>query len=142
MPPAAALRLQVEAKLAYKIPSALTPASRVIRPVVPTGVSEVDALLDGGLPIGAITEMAGMESSGRTGIALSFLSHLIHAGRVCAWVDVSDTLSPESAAAAGVDLGRLLWVRCGVSKSQAKPSTEYKFSLPDKYLISASIKKG
>ncbi len=36
-------------------------------------------------------------------------------GKVCAWVDVSDTLHPESAAAMGVDLSRLLWVRCGAS---------------------------
>jgi recombination protein RecA len=34
---------------------------------------------------------------------------------VCAWVDVSDTLHPESAAAMGVDLSRLLWIRCGSS---------------------------
>jgi len=142
MPSAATIRLQIEAKLARRIPSALTPAPRLIRPVVPTGVSEVDALLEGGLPVGAVTEMVGMESSGRTAIALSFLRHLTHAGRVCAWVDVSDMLSPESVAAVGVDLARLLWVRCGVSESQAKPSVEYKFSLPDKYLIPASIKKG
>jgi recombination protein RecA len=142
VPTAATIRLQIEAKLARKIPSALTPVPRVIRPVVPTGVSEVDVLLAGGLPVGAITEMTGMESTGRTGIALSFLRHLVHAGRACAWVDVSDMLSPESAAEAGVDLARLLWVRCGVSKSQAKRPTEYKFSLPDRYLIPASIKKG
>ena len=137
MPTAATIRLELEAKLARKIPSALTPVPRVIRPVVPTGVSEVDVLLAGGLPVGAITEMTGMESTGRTGIAFSFLRHLVHAGRVCAWVDVSDMLSPESAAEAGVDLARLLWVRCGVSKSQAKRPTEYKFSLPDRYLILA-----
>jgi len=34
---------------------------------------------------------------------------------VCAWIDVTDTLDPASAAAAGVDLERLLWVRCGES---------------------------
>jgi hypothetical protein len=83
-----------------------------------------------------------MESSGRTAVALSLLHHLSHAGRVCAWIDVSNTLSPESAAAAGVDLARLLWVRCGVPKSHTKPSTEYKFSLPDKYMVPASVKKG
>jgi hypothetical protein len=96
VPTAATIRLQIEAKLARKIPSALTSVPRVIRPVVPTGVSDVDVLLAGGLPVGAITEMTGMESTGRTGIALSFLRHLVHAGRVCAWVDVSDMLSPEA----------------------------------------------
>ncbi len=142
MSSAAVIRLQVEAALAHKVPSVLTPAPRVIHPVTPTGVSEIDALLDGGLPIGAITEMVGPEASGRTAVALSFLRHLTHPGRVCAWVDVSDTLSPESAAAAGIDLAHLLWVRCGVSKAATKPSTDYKFSLPEKYFIAASAKKG
>ncbi|MEI9979868.1 MAG: hypothetical protein WDN23_12895 [Edaphobacter sp.] len=142
MPSAATIRLQIEAALARKAPSALTPAPRVIRAVSPTGVSEIDALLDGGLPVGSITEMVGPEASGRTAVALSFLRHLTHAGRVCAWVDVSDALSPESAAAAGIDLARLLWVRCGVSKTTPKPPTQYKFSLPEKYLIAASAKKG
>ena len=139
---AATIRLQVEAKLARRIPSALTPAPRVIRPVAPTGVSEVDGLLEGGLPIGAITEIVGPESSGRTGVALSFVNQLTHAGKACAWVDVSDALCPESAAAVGVDLPHLLWVRCGVSKATTKPSIDYKFSLPEKYLLPAPTKMG
>lgn len=142
MPSATTIRLQIEAQLARRIPSALTPAPRVIRPVMPTRVSEIDAMLDGGLPVGAITEMVGPEASGRTAVALSFLRYFTHSGRVCAWVDVSDTFSPESAAAAGVDLARVLWVRCGVSKATAKPSGDYKFSLPEKYFIAASTKKG
>lgn len=142
MPSASAVRRQIETTLARKIPSALTPAPRVIRPVTPTGVSEIDTLLDGGLPVGAITEMVGTESSGRTAVALSFLRHLTRAGRVCAWVDVSDTLSPEAAAAAEIDLARLLWVRCGISKAATKPPTDYKFSLPEKYLVAVSAKKG
>ena len=142
MPSAATIRLQIEVALAHKVPSALTPAPRVIRPVSPTGVSEIDGMLEGGLPVGAITEMVGPEASGRTAVALSFLRHLTHAERVCAWVDVSDALSPESAAAAGVDLARVLWVRCGVSKVPTKPSGDYTFSLPEKYLVAASTKKG
>jgi hypothetical protein len=34
-------------------------------------------------------------------------------GEFCAVVDASDALDPQSAAAAGVELERLLWVRCG-----------------------------
>ena len=109
------LRLQIESTLASRIPSALTPAPRVIHPTAPTGISTLDARLGGGLPIGAITELAGPECSGRTSLALSFLTGLTHAGRVCAWVDVSDSLDPESAAAIGIDLAQLLWVRCGVA---------------------------
>ncbi len=80
---------------------------RVIRPVAQTGVSEVDELLEGGLPVGAIAEVVELESSGRTGIALSFVNELTHVGKVCAWVDVSGALCPESAAATGVDLAYL-----------------------------------
>jgi hypothetical protein len=75
----------------------------------------VDDLLEGGLPIGAISEFVGPESSGRTSLALSFLAGATRTGKVGAWIDVCDELDPESAAAAGVDLAGLLWVRCGVS---------------------------
>lgn len=135
MPSASALRLQIETALAQRIPSALTPAPKVLRPVAPTGVPEVDALLDGGLPIGAITEMVGPESSGRSSLALSFLAGITRKGSVGAWIDVSNTLDPESAAAAGVDLTRLLWVRCGVAAEQAASPAAYRFALPEKYLV-------
>lgn len=135
MPSASALRLQIETALAHRVPSALTPRQKLIRPVAPTGIEQVDQLLEGGLPVGAITEMAGPESSGRTAIALSFVSQLTHAGRACAWIDVANVLDPESAAAAGVDLAHLLWVRCGASSEGVKPSTKYGFRLPDKYLV-------
>ena len=92
-------------------------------------MSGVDELLEGGLPVGAITEIVGPESSGRTAVALSFVNQLTHAGKVCAWVDVSDALCPESAAAAGIDLAHLLWVRCGVPKRRRNhpPNTSSRF---------------
>ena len=145
MPSPAILRRQIEAALASRIPSALTPAPRIIRPVAATGVQEIDALLDsgfgGGLPLGAITEMVGPECSGRTSVALSFIAQMTQAGRVCAWVDVSDMLQPESAAAAGVDLSRMLWVRCGVQKGAAQSAAKG-FVLPEKYLVPPPVKKG
>src|ERR1700684_1630649 len=114
MPSALHLRAQIEASLADRIPSALTPLPRVSYPVAPTGITEIDALLNGGLPVGAISEIVGPECSGRTSLALAFVAAMTQEGKVCAWVDVSDTLNPESAAAIGVELTRLLWIRCGV----------------------------
>src|SRR5271170_416111 len=123
MPSTSTIRLQIEAALANRIPSALTPAPRILRPQANVSIASVDKLLAGGLPLGAITELVGPECSGRTSFALSFLSGITQTGKVCAWIDVSDTLHPESAAAAGVDLSRLLWVRCGVlaTPQQASP---------------------
>jgi hypothetical protein len=88
--------------------------------VAPTGVREIDVLLQGGLPVGAISEIVGPECSGRTSLALTFVAGMTQAGKVCAWVDVSDTLHPESAAALGVDLSRLLWIRCGAVSPRRK----------------------
>jgi len=142
MPSAATIRLQIETALADRIPSALTPRARILRPVAPTGVAELDELLEGGLPLGAIAEMSGPESSGRSAVALSFVSGLTRAGSVCAWVDVSEAFDPESAAAARVDLARLLWVRCAVSTEQAQPAADTKFALPEKYLVPAAALRG
>lgn len=142
MPTTATIRTQIEAALAHKIPSALTPAPKIIRPVAKTGIQSLDNLLQGGLPVGAITEMIGPECSGRTSLALSFLAQVTQSAKVCAWIDVADVFDPESAAAAGVDLSRLLWVRCGVVLDKPSRAGQEQFTLPDKYLIPPPTKKG
>lgn len=140
MPSAATVRFQIESALARRIPSALTPAPKMIRPVVSTGIIPLDAMLEGGLPVGAVTELVGPECSGRTSVALSFLAGITQENKVCAWVDVSNALDPMSAAAAGVDLARMLWVRCGVVARNVQPQT--RFTLPQKYLIPSPTKRG
>lgn len=141
MATASTIRREIESALADRIPAALTPQPRTIRPVWPTGVVAVDDLIGGGLPVGAITELAGPECSGRTTLALSFVATSTRAGRVCAWVDVTDTLSPEAAAAAGVHLERLLWVRCGV-QALSKPEPQRSFHLPAQLLAPTAPIKG
>ena len=141
MPSASAIRLQIETALAARIPSALTPMSRVVRPVTPTGIEALDEVLKGGLPAGAITELVGPECSGRTSLALRFVAGMTQAGRVCAWIDVSNAFDPVSAAVAGVDLMRLLWVRCGAERTEA-PLPRQRFSLPEKYLTPVPAIKG
>jgi recombination protein RecA len=141
MPAASAIRLQIESALAARIPAALSPAPRVVRPVAATGIGALDEVLRGGLPVGALTELVGPECSGRTTVALKFVAGLTRSGRVCAWIDVSNALDPASAAAAGVNLERLLWVRCGAAKPAAPHATQ-RFSLPEKYLTPAPVMKG
>jgi len=112
MPTAAALRLEIERALERRFPAALSPVPRTIREVYETGIEAVDRLLGGGLPVGAISEVTGPASSGRTSLALKFLARRTQEGRACGWVDGCDALDPESAAANGVRLEQLLWVRC------------------------------
>jgi recombination protein RecA len=141
MPTASAIRLQIESALARKIPSALTPQPKMVHPVIGTDIESLDDLLGGGLPVGAVSELIGPECSGRTSVALSFLARITEANKVCAWIDVSNTLDPASAAAVGVNLKKLLWVRCGIQQTTTA-RTGRRFRLPEGYLTPSPIKKG
>jgi len=112
MPSAATVRREIELSLEARFPAALSPAARTVREVATTGIAAADRILEGGLPVGAISEIVGPASSGRTSLALSFLAQRTAEGRVCAWVDAHDAFDPESAAANGLNLKQLLWVRC------------------------------
>ena len=98
------------------------PASRLeVRPrpeMLSTGVSEVDALT-GGIPRGCLSEICGSASSGKTSVLLAAIAAASQRDETCVLIDASDSFDPESGAAAGVDFGKLLWVRCGGSRSSA-----------------------
>lgn len=106
----AALRAQVELALAGRVPAPFTLRDRQVESV-PTGISEVDALA-GGLPRGALTEFFGPPCSGRTSLLFSALSVRTTSAEACALIDGCDAFDPHSAAAGGIDLKQLLWVRC------------------------------
>jgi hypothetical protein len=99
--------------------AAVTPASRLeIRSapeLVSAGIPEVD-MLAGGLPRGCLTEICGPASSGRTSLMLAALAAATQRQEVCALVDPCDALDPQSAIDAGIDLKRLLWVRCSTAQ--------------------------
>jgi len=88
-----------------------------------TGVAEADKLC-GGLPRGAISEILGPPSSGRTTLLHSVLSVSTRSQEVCALVDVSDSFDATSAAGAGVILDQLLWIRCGGSIDHGIKATD------------------
>ena len=111
MPSAATLRARIESSLGERLSSTLLLRERAAPLTVSTGVAALDALT-GGLPRGALSEITGPASSGRTGVMLAALAGATRRHEVCALVDASDSFDPASAVAAGVDLERLLWVRC------------------------------
>ena len=104
-------RLAEAAKLASVTPAAQM-AVRPVPEMVPSGIAELDTLT-GGLPRGCLSEICGAASSGRTSVLLAALASATQRQEVCALVDTSDAFDPVSAAAAGVDFEKLLWVRCG-----------------------------
>lgn len=62
---------------------------------------------------GEITEIVGRLSSGRTSLLIAALRRATRAGGAAALVDVDEAFDAVGARRAGVDLARLLWVRCG-----------------------------
>src|SRR3982750_3249694 len=88
-----------------------------------TGIPEIDALT-GGMPRGAISEIFGPSSSGRTSLMYSMLAHATTHEETCALVDTNDVFAPTVASAAGVDFDRLLWVRCAGDLEHAFKATD------------------
>jgi hypothetical protein len=87
--------------------------SRPERELLDSGVPGID------LPRGCLTEIVGPASSGRTSLMLSILAQATAREEVCALVDAEDAFSPHAAAAAGVELSQMLWVRCGHNAGHA-----------------------
>ncbi len=76
-----------------------------------TGVAAIDARLAGGIPRGQLSELVGPRSSGRTTLWQAIAAAATRRGELVALVDTFDRLDVESAAVAGIDLDRLLWIR-------------------------------
>jgi len=101
-----------------------------IRECLPTGIAALDALLTTqgqtqGFPRGAISEILGPESSGRTTLVHSLLAASTAQLEICAYVDTEDSFDPVSAAAAGVALSQLVWIRCGHNAGHALKAADY-----------------
>ena len=62
---------------------------------------------------GGITEVFGRLSSGRTSLLVACLREVTRRGAMAALVDTDHVFDPRGAARAGVELSRVLWVRCG-----------------------------
>jgi recombination protein RecA len=101
-----------ERKLDRTLTTALAPLDRLDpSALVPMDVAPLDACLRGGLPRGQLSELAGPRSSGRLTLVLRMMAAAAARGEIVALIDTLDRLDVASAAAAGVDLSRLLWIR-------------------------------
>jgi hypothetical protein len=76
-----------------------------------TGLPSLDAAIGGGLRRGQLSEIVGPRSSGRTTVLCRAMAAAAERGEAVALVDTCDRFDPHSAAAAGLDLSKLLWVR-------------------------------
>ena len=103
------------AKLAT-LPNASTPPETRFDPL---HVPAVKPLLHNGLQRGILAEINGARSSGRTALCWHLLAQATQRGEICAVIDLHNAFYPAWAAAAGVALDRLVWVRCNGNAEHA-----------------------
>lgn len=94
---------------------AVRPASLLeVRPcpeMLSTGIAQIDAMT-GGIPRGCLSEIYGPTSCGKSSVLLAALAAAMRRDESCVLIDASDSFDPASGAAAGMEFGKLLWVRC------------------------------
>lgn len=129
MATAAVARADLEALLrARKLDRTLPAESQApTREAVTTGMAPFDDALGGGWPRGEMSEIVGPRSSGRGSVVASTLASITRQNGIAAFVDTLDMFDPESMAAAGVSLERLLWIR-GDATCQAGPAVTGRLS--------------
>lgn len=108
----ASICAQVEERLSGRVTAPFTARTTVKPPVLVTGIQAIDSIV-GGVPCGEITEIVGPQwcSNGKKSLLTRLLSRAAKE-HFCALVDATDSFHPKSGHAAGVDLRRLLWIRC------------------------------
>jgi hypothetical protein len=84
---------------------------------------------------GGITEIVGPASSGRTSWLVACVRAVTRRGALAALVDTDHVFDPFGAARAGVDLSRVLWVRCGQRVDRALRAADLLVRCPGFALI-------
>jgi hypothetical protein len=102
----------------------LSPSPRLTPKPLSTGAASIDDMTGGGIPRATLTEICGKVSSGRTSLLFSILRCGTEQGEFCVLVDAQNMFDPASAAVAGIQLNRLLWVRCSGNLDHALKATD------------------
>jgi len=82
---------------------------------IPTGSRWLDSIICkgkmGGIPVGKVTEIAGLSASGKSFMATQIAANAQKKGMQVVYFDAESAIDPEFLTRAGVDLGELLYVQ-------------------------------
>ena len=120
---AAVSKVELESEMASRFGDAFRVHEKSIVETLSSGIDEID-VVSGGLPRGAITEIFGPASSGRTSLMYSMLAYATAHEETCALVDTNDVFAPTCATEVGIDFDRLLWIRCAGNLEHAFKATD------------------
>ncbi len=78
---------------------------------LPSGIPDLDRVLCGGYPRGALAELSGPLGAGLTSLVATAAAAATRAGGLVAWIDPGFSFDPVSASLDGALLERILWIR-------------------------------
>jgi len=76
---------------------------------IPTGIYALDKEIGGGLPVGRLIELYGVEGSCKSTAALKMIAQVQKTGKLAAFIDVEGTFTTKWAQKNGVDTSKLLF---------------------------------
>ncbi|MGH9932693.1 MAG: hypothetical protein ACREA9_26105 [Pyrinomonadaceae bacterium] len=117
-------KAEIESAISSRFGSAFQLHEKRPAELISTGIPQIDSFILGGLPRGAITEIFGPASSGRTSFMFSAMAHATGHEEVCALVDTNNAFDPKSATRAEINCERLLWIRCANNLEHAFKATD------------------
>jgi recombination protein RecA len=82
---------------------------------IPTGSRWLDSIISkgrlAGIPVGKVTEIAGLESTGKSYMAAQIAANAQKTGKVIVYFDSESAIDPVFLEQAGCDLGRLMYIQ-------------------------------
>ena len=82
---------------------------------VSTGSSLLDLAIsnrpNGGIPVGRITELTGLEASGKSLIGAHLLANTQKQGGLAVYIDTENAMNEEFARAIGIDISKMLYIQ-------------------------------
>jgi len=82
---------------------------------IPTGSRWLDSIICkgrvAGIPVGKVTELAGLESTGKSYMAAQIAANAQKTGKMVVYFDSESAIDPGFLERAGCDLGRLMYVQ-------------------------------
>ncbi len=82
---------------------------------IPTGSRWLDSIICkgqmGGIPVGKVTEIAGLTSTGKSYMAAQIAANAQKQGKLVVYFDSESAIDPAFLEAAGCDLGRLMYIQ-------------------------------
>ena len=89
---------------------------------ISTGSSILDLAIsnrkNGGLPVGRITELTGLEASGKSLLAAHVLANTQKKGGLAVYIDTENAMNEDFAKCIGIDVSQPKWNRLTISTKQ------------------------